>query len=144
MADRTAPTIVPLCDLRVSPGATMDRVLREARPLFLSRRGRICAVLLGIDAYDALLAGSHPASGAPATERSGERSGEQSPRLELAVSASDGEDATRVLAAIQAGHGLLPDSLVAATGLSVPRVKVALTVLQLNGLVDVSGFSRRK
>ena len=51
---------IPVDKLRTQPGAILDRVSREQRPLIITRRGRVAAVLLSPSCYDRLVSSREP------------------------------------------------------------------------------------
>ena len=139
MPPRTAPLILPFAELRATPGATVDRLLTERRAIYLSRRGRPCAVMLSLDAYDALLAGHGIAVGSQPAEVPSRMP--RPLRLTSTVSPEVYADVDLVMSALEAAdRPLFTDEVIKATGLDVPRVSHALLALRLSDLVDQSGL----
>lgn len=137
----------------------MERVAAGA-PVFLSRRGRTCAVLLSAPEYERLVGREVTEPHGPCTEHRGEsetlpaRAAQErgmaessppdgseaiGPRREMKVSPE--EDVVRVLAAMKgARQGVTHDQLAQVTELPSQRVSVALLELHLNGFIEPGGL----
>jgi prevent-host-death family protein len=148
-----------LLDLKKRPGPILERVAAGA-PVFLSRRGRTCAVLLSQREYERLVGhevmepyercyehggGSTQLVGrveeATRVEESSPPDGSEAigPLRSLKVSPDD--DVVRVLAAMKGvRRRVCSDDLLPLTGLPVQRVLVALLELRMNGFIDGGGL----
>jgi prevent-host-death family protein len=88
-----APKIVPVTDVRRDAARLIEEVNRSTRPVFISQRGYLTAVLLSCDRYESL----RREASANERARSGGRRPRQEPFLRTQYGPSDYETA-RLLA----------------------------------------------